>query len=95
MRTIKLEDTCLETLTRLEKLHYETVTKERIIGIALTSPQLNSFNLDSFYQDYLDTYTDYDKCKQEFFEKYVATHVDNYNSTWEVNFFNGVVTIYD
>lgn len=98
MQKIELRKVCPEAIAmveELERLHYESTTKERIVGVALGSANVNSALVENYYQDYLKTYREYDRAKQKFFDTYVSKYVTSTSSVWEINFYNGELTIHD
>ena len=95
-KTIDLSSANPEELKNLERLHYESVTKERIVSLAMSNANnINSSLIDKYYEDYLQTFTKCEQAKQELFEKYIKQHVDNPDATWEINFYAKVVVISD
>ena len=95
-KVINLKNVCPDEITKLERHHYETTTNERILGVALaTAGQTSSVAIDTFYDAYYVSYVAYERAKQEFFDKYIATHVEDPHSSWEINFVTGDLTLYD
>ena len=98
MKVINLTNVCGDAIKNLERLHYESMTKERIMGMALgTTGQNNSSAMESFYQDYYNSFVEYEKAKQSFYNTYVAEYAKGMSSraTWEINFTTGDLTLYD
>lgn len=95
-KTINLKNVCPEEISKLEKCHYESATKERILGIALsTSGQSSNMAIETFYQSYYDSFVNYEKVKQEFYDKYISSHVETPHSSWEINFVTGDLILYE
>lgn len=95
-KTIELLTVCPDEITDLERLHYEIVTKERILGITLSNS--NSSLTDCFneyYKDYFETFKEYEAKKNYFFKTYIAPHVTDIHSNWEIDFTSGEVVLYE
>ena len=98
MKVINLTNVCGDAIKNLERLHYEAMTKERIMGMALaTMGKNNSTAMESFYEDYYKSFVEYEKEKQNFYNTYVAEHAKGMSSraTWEINFTTGDLSLYD
>lgn len=87
-KVINLSNVCPEALTELERLHYEVVTKERIIGIAINSSISNNVSvIDKYYADYVETFKKYEMAKQKLYENYlIQENTDGHFRSWEADF---------
>ena len=102
MRNVVVEKTlvqlnCPESdFMNLERLHYETAARERVLSLTLSN---ESANLRGLFQDYYDEYVkilkEYDTAKQNFYTTYLSV-IDEIDkcSTWEVNFTTRSVIFY-
>ena len=99
MQTINLKNKCSEDLAELERLHYESVTKEKVIGAALAASngKGNNAAIDNYYNDYYNSFVQYEKTKQLFFKNHIAEYTTNLPeyTTWEINFATGDLILYD
>lgn len=95
-KTIDLSNVCPEVLNELERLHYEVVTKERIIGIAMNSSIANNNSIiDKYYFDYVETFKNYELAKQSLYENYLIQENPNgYFKSWEADFLHKSVIFY-
>lgn len=87
-KVIDLSNVCPEALAELERLHYEVVTKERIIGIAINSSISSNVSIiDKYYADYVETFKKCEMAKQKLYENYlIQENADGYFRTWEADF---------
>lgn len=94
-KIVDLSNTCPEVMTDLERLHYEVMTKERVIGIALGTTNVPSTLVDKYYQDYLATFTAYENAKTSLYTNYIAQeNQDGEYATWEADFLNKSVILH-
>ena len=60
----------------LERLHYEVVSRERILALTLENGAVNLEGaFKTYYEEYLSIYKEYDVAKSEFYGVYL-TNVD-------------------
>ena len=96
VRVIDLKAKHEDEVKELERLHYETMAKERIVSsIVANGGSTSNSAFDNFYAAYLTALKAYDQGKQTFYDKCVSEHVTNLNATWEINFTNCELTLRD
>ena len=96
-KEIFLLDVCSEEeLNKLEQLYYMSTTKERIVSLAMTMVQTPNSVINSYYEDYLKIFIEYDKFKQQFYHNYIEPAIEkNKSQYWEIDFVKKVAYIYD
>jgi hypothetical protein len=84
-----------EALRELEKLYYESTTRERILALTLANDSLNlTGTFNKYYNEYQTVFQQYEECKSKFYDAYIHPHAEHYSS-WEVNFTKKVVVLYE
>ena len=95
IKTVELKGICDDEIRNLERLHYEVATKEKIVALVISMAQAPKDIIAQRYEDYLNVFKEYDVAKNNFFNKYVQSYVENPNHVWEINFVSGVLSFYD
>ena len=85
----------LDDFRALEKLHYEVVTRERLLGIAIDEHFVSDENIKAFYEEYKTLYSQYDKMKSRLNKKYIREHVKGALNYWEADFENDCFKLYE
>lgn len=95
VKTVNLKGVYDDKITQLERLHYETYTKERLLALVISMSQAPTEIIENRYEDYLKSYQAYDFEKEKFFTDIVSQYVEDARHTWEINFSTGVLSFYD
>ena len=85
-----------EVFMNLERLHYEIISRERILALTLANESVNlEGQFKKYYEDYMATFKEYDQAKQDFYTTYLANTENIENcSGWEANFNTRSVIFY-
>jgi hypothetical protein len=95
-KEIDFSSICPDFLTNLERLHYEVLTKERILAMTLANSTTGlSAMFDEYYKEYSEAFKEYETKKDEFYRTYLSQHVLPSSVSWEVNFLTSTVSIYE
>ena len=72
-----------EVFMNLERLHYEIISRERILALTLANESVNlEGQFKKYYEDYMATFKEYDQAKQDFYTTYLANteNIENCSS---------------
>lgn len=95
VKTVDLKGICDKEIMQLERLHYEVATKEKLLALVISMAQAPTEIITSKYEDYLQTFKNYDFAKNAFYNQFVSSYVENPKHSWEINFTTGVLSFYD
>ena len=95
-KEIDFSDICPDLLKDLERLHYEVLTKERILAITLANSTTGlSAMFDEYYKEYSEVFKEYETKKDELYHTYQSQYAFPSSATWEINFLTSTVSIYE
>jgi lantibiotic modifying enzyme len=97
-KIINLSEVCPQVMEELERLHYEVVTKERIIALAITSntSAVSSKTIENYYKDYMKVFKEYENIKLNLYNDYIAAeNPDGEYISWEADFTTQSVILHD
>ena len=95
IKIVNLSEVYPKVMLNLERLHYEVMTKERILGIAISMGNVSTQLMDKYYEEYLSVFKQYEDTKNFLHNNYIAKeNPNNEYLTWEADFLNKSVILH-
>lgn len=85
-----------EEFLNLERLHYEVVTRERIMSLAMANDTISfEGSFKTYHEEYLAIYKEYDAAKLKLFNIYLSNieNITQYRN-WEADFRTKTINLY-
>ena len=79
-------------ITKMEALTYEIGARKDIIAFMIDKNMTDSDSFNTYYNEYMKFYKEFDFAKNNISEKYVATEYPN--CVWNLNFYTRELEIY-
>lgn len=95
VKTVNLRGLCEDEIKKLERAHYEAMTKEKLLALLISMDQASKEIIDERYEDYLETYKKYEEEKNIFFNNIISQYVDNPQNSWHIDFITGDLEFYE
>ena len=97
MRKCLIPEEAEKDLMNLEKFYYEEGTKRRLVSMAMSMDFENTTSviMSKYYNNYLNSYIQYDKAKNAFYQKYIQNLEKNTDKSWKIDFNEKCIIFYD
>ena len=95
VKTVNLRGVYKDDIKRLERAHYEAVTKEKLLALLISMDQASQEIINARYEDYLETFQKYEEEKNIFFNNVISQYVDDPQNSWHIDFTTGDLEFYE